>query len=432
MFLCLFPAVATKMSTLQLEDLPIELILKVFGYLKIKELIHCGQLSKRIRELSHDETLWQAMNLYLEPWKMFRIVQKDCSENKVPAEFLHMVISNGCKYLNLSRELIKGDLKLNEESSLIYLKLVTLDKDSNLGSHVHFSNNLFEELLQKCYSLQKLSVSGYISLDMAFHIGTQNGKTLTVLDIRWSTFKIRGSLTTVERENNEEMNSMQLIVKNCLNLKEVFLPIGPSFYSGGPMGPGGPIGPGGPKGPGGPMGVLLPGTAGSSLSEAALDFLVNNITPTVETLSFNYIKLISDKHVKILGSRCKNLKTLTLAGTSITNESINIIIETMNSTLERLDVAFAYNFDVLKLLELKTMPKLQTLIGTCLGPVEYQLKKCLPNLTIYESNREHDRCDIMFRSSAENLSDSDGIWEIRAKQLELFKKSAINVSTKKA
>ena len=86
MFLFLFTAVVTKMSTLKLEDLPNELILKVFGYLKIKELIHCGQLSQRIREISLDETLWQAMNLYLEPWK-------DCSENKVPAEFLNMVIS---------------------------------------------------------------------------------------------------------------------------------------------------------------------------------------------------------------------------------------------------------------------------------------------------------------------------------------------------
>ena len=404
MFLFLFPAIASKMSTLQLEDLPNELILKVFGYLKIKELIHCGQLSKRIREISHDETLWQAMNLYNEPWR-------DCSGNRpVPAEFLHMVISNGCKYLSLNRELIKGDLKLIEESSLIYLKLVTIiqysiipdpNPDPNLpknylGGVGHFSDRLSEELLKACHLLQKLSVSGYISPDMASSIGYQNGKTLTVLDLRWSTFKVNNSQKTMEREIEKEFNSIQLIVKNCLNLKE----------------------------------VLLPGTAGSSLSEAALDFVVNNITPTVEILSFNYIKLVSDKHVNILGSRCKNLKTLTLAGTSITNESINVIIESMNSTLERLDVAFAYNFDALKLLELKTMPKLQTLIGSGLAPVKEQLKEYLPNLVIFEFNDVHGHCEFT-HSSAENLSDSDGIWEIRAKQLDLFKKSAINVPTKK-
>ena len=181
MFLFLFPAIASKMSTLQFEDLPNELILDVLGYLNIKELIYCGQLSKRIREISNDETLWQAMNLYLEPWK-------DCSRNKVPAEFLHMVISNGCKYLSLNREQIagvgpkQGGLKLNEESSLIYLKLVTIiqasiipdpNPDPNLpknflGGDVHFSDRLSEELLQKCQSLQKLSLSGYVSPDMAF------------------------------------------------------------------------------------------------------------------------------------------------------------------------------------------------------------------------------------------------------------------------
>ena len=407
MFLFLFTAVVTKMSTLKLEDLPNELILKVFGYLKIKELIHCGQLSKRIREISHDETLWQAMNLYFEPWK-------DYSENKVPAEFLHMVISNGCKYLSLNRQQITGvgptlgGLKLNEESSLIYLKLIIQpsiipdpNPDPNLpvknwGGDVQFSDRVSEEILQKCHLLQKLSLSGYISPDMASSIGYQNGKTLTVLDLRWSTFKIKGTQKTVEREIEKELNSIELIVKNCLNLKEVF----------------------------------LAGTAGSSLSEIALDFVVNNITPTVEILSFNYMTLISDKHVKILGSRCKNLKTLTLAGTSITNESINIIIETMNSTLERLDVAFAYNFDALKLLELKTMPKLQTLIGSGLAPVKEQLKEYLPNLVIFEFNDVHGHCEFT-HSSAENLSESDGIWEIRAKQLELFKKSAINVPTKK-
>ena len=257
-----------------------------------------------------------------------------------------------------------------------------------LGGDVHFSDRLSEELLQKCHLLQKLSVSGYVSPDMAFHIGYQNGKTLRVLDLRWSTFKIKGTQKTVEREIEKELNSIQHIVKNCLNLKEVF----------------------------------FPGTAGDNLSEIALDFLVSNITPTVEILSFNYMKLISDKHVKILSSRCKNLKTLTLAGTSITSESISIIIETMKTTLECLDVSLLFNFDILKLLELRTMPKLKTLIGTGLAPVKEQLMGYLPNLVIYEFDNVHEHCEFTC-SSAGNLSESDGIWEIKAKQLNLFKKT---------
>lgn len=40
-----------RMSRFQLEDLPDELILKVFESLKTLELIHCSQVSKRIRRI---------------------------------------------------------------------------------------------------------------------------------------------------------------------------------------------------------------------------------------------------------------------------------------------------------------------------------------------------------------------------------------------
>ena len=52
-------------SILKLEDLPNELILKVLCFLETIDLICCSQLSKRIRAISHDESLWQKMNLYV-------------------------------------------------------------------------------------------------------------------------------------------------------------------------------------------------------------------------------------------------------------------------------------------------------------------------------------------------------------------------------
>jgi hypothetical protein len=367
------------MVTLQLEDLSNELIVKVFSYLEIKELIRCGQLSKRIRIISHDQSLWQKMNLSSDPWEK-------CT-NKVPAEFLHMVIRNGCKYLSLNSGQIQSDLKLNRVSSLVYLKLVTIIPV--LPSDVHFNDILSEELLETGHSLKKLSVEGYISPGMAKHIGFQNGKILKVLDLRSCTLinhkSMKISQYTSDSERKKELNSIELIVKNCTNLKEFHL-------------------------------------NGTNISAIAINFLVHNITPTVEILSFNYMKLISDKHVKILGSRCPKLKTLILAGTSITSESINIIIETMKTTLEYLDVAFALNFDIMKILELRTMPKLKTLIGTGLAPVKEQLEGYFPNLVIYEFDNVHEHCEFT-RSSAGNLSESDGIWEIKAKQLKLFKKS---------
>ena len=44
-----------KMGLISL--LPDEVILKIFAYLDIIELIHCGQVSKRFREISKDETI---------------------------------------------------------------------------------------------------------------------------------------------------------------------------------------------------------------------------------------------------------------------------------------------------------------------------------------------------------------------------------------
>ena len=156
------------MVTLQLEDLSNELIVKVFSYLEIKELLRCGQLSKRIRIISHDQSLWQKMNLSCDPWE-------NCT-NKVPAEFLHMVIQNGCKYLSLNSEQIQSTLKLNQISSLVYLKLATIIPV--LPSDVHFNDRLSEELLETGHFLKKLSVEGCISPEMAKYIGHQKAKIL--------------------------------------------------------------------------------------------------------------------------------------------------------------------------------------------------------------------------------------------------------------
>ena len=45
------------------QDLPDELVLKVLSYTETKDVICCGQLSRRIRQISHDSTLWLTANL---------------------------------------------------------------------------------------------------------------------------------------------------------------------------------------------------------------------------------------------------------------------------------------------------------------------------------------------------------------------------------
>ena len=73
-----------KISPYTIDDLPDELILEILSFMNVKEIIKCGQVSKRIRSMCSDETIWQKVNLY----------------NKiVPVDFLIRLVDNKCKYL---------------------------------------------------------------------------------------------------------------------------------------------------------------------------------------------------------------------------------------------------------------------------------------------------------------------------------------------
>ena len=54
-------------STVKLETLPNEIILHVFNYLTILDLLKCGQVSKRFCAMSNVEYLWpKKFNLFLQ------------------------------------------------------------------------------------------------------------------------------------------------------------------------------------------------------------------------------------------------------------------------------------------------------------------------------------------------------------------------------
>ena len=74
-----------KLSSLQFDDLPDEIVLKIFKKLDIKDLLNCGMVSKRIRAISKDESLWEKVNLY----------------NKiVPPKFLQLVLNSGMGFIS--------------------------------------------------------------------------------------------------------------------------------------------------------------------------------------------------------------------------------------------------------------------------------------------------------------------------------------------
>ena len=150
-------------SKLQFEALPNEIIFHAFSYLKIVDLLKCGQVSKRFRAISN---VWpEKINLCYK---------------KVPVEFLQKLLDSGCKYLSLSEAILEGTLNLPNASSLKYLNL------SGFGLNCNKENS--EKLLESCYSLQKLSLSKFPFSTKLINSISLLGKTLKVLDLSGCTF----------------------------------------------------------------------------------------------------------------------------------------------------------------------------------------------------------------------------------------------------
>ena len=148
------------------------------------------------------------------------------------------------------------------------------------------------------------------------------------------------------------------------------------------------------------------------MSDPHLCALVNNLTPNILKLHLSCQQCFQDKHLNILVERCKNITELELTFTSITNESMKSIIKHLNC-LEKLDVGYT-DVDFATLLQLKSIPTLNIL--RCFGQDEdsedfKNLKLQLPHISI---NEEY------LHIASPNDGDLEWIWEIRAKQQDLF------------
>ena len=75
-----------KLSTAQLEDLPVEVLLNMLNYLELLDLNLFGQVSKRLKSVSLVESLWQRILL----------LNKTVSINLV-----ENILGRGCKTLCL-------------------------------------------------------------------------------------------------------------------------------------------------------------------------------------------------------------------------------------------------------------------------------------------------------------------------------------------
>ena len=176
-----------KLSSCQLDELPDEVILKIVGFLDLKELLLCGQVSNRLRAIANDESLWLKLN--------FR-------NRKVPYGFIEKAAGNGCQYLSLPDcDILDFTGKSESSLNLCYL---------NLSSGLELE--YVQKLVQNCSSLQKLSLEN-LSLDSNdIQYICQSGQTLQVLDLEACNFGVCN-----------QTRLLQDLFSNCAHLTELNL-----------------------------------------------------------------------------------------------------------------------------------------------------------------------------------------------------------------
>ena len=145
---------------LNFQDLPDELVLRILSYSETKDLITYGQVSKRIRGISHDSTLWATANL---------------EKKIVKTELLEMILQKGCRILNLCHSKIIGTLRSNIISQL---RVLTFSP-----SKFCKKNHVLEELLFSTSSLQHLVIES-VNLTPKMTAGIcKSGQTLQILNM---------------------------------------------------------------------------------------------------------------------------------------------------------------------------------------------------------------------------------------------------------
>ena len=292
------------------QDLPDELVLKILKYSKTKDLISCGQVSKRTRRISHDGTLWVSANL---------------EKKVVKTELLEMILGKGCRILNLCDSTILGSLSSNMKSQL---RVLNLSRPVQAGSSTD-TIKILEELLSSSCSLQQLVMEGvFLTHKMVVGI-CKNGKTLQRLNLNFSDSPIFVDSSSYPFTIP---HYLQDIIKWCQELKEVDL-------------------------------AYMNHTRG--LKDDDIEFLVKNIPPNVEKLNLSGSKLM-DYHVKMLLVRCNKIKVFSLEATWITDRSLKNIGQYLNPTLEELSLGgtfqhLSFYISLSGILALKSMPRLKIL-----------------------------------------------------------------------
>ena len=116
-----------------IQDLPDEIILKVINYLEIEDLTRCGRVSKRIRKISHDESLRKKLIFAIKYLWADNEAAKKSSDMRIERE--KVILEEMVRLDNMIKDLKNDNDSYSNENKELCLKLrVILDENARLGN----------------------------------------------------------------------------------------------------------------------------------------------------------------------------------------------------------------------------------------------------------------------------------------------------------
>ena len=330
---------------LSLEDLPDEITLKILNLVNIKDLFRCLAVNKKLRTIANDQSLWITMHL----------------EGKMPPELLPQILAKGCQHLSLYHHsfLTDDSPKFAKNFQLKYLAV------ENEYFGMDESDTILPELATSCYGLEKLSVYVYpkdfAKASKMMKCIIQNSQTLKVLYIR----------DLDQQQLTMSFESVKLIITLCVELTELSI-----HYT--------------------------------NLSQESIDFICENLTPTIEKFDIRWDDDFGDKQLKKLLNRCNKLMELNFSGTQVSNKSVSTIVEKLSPTLTYLE---ANQINLSGLLKLASMPKIKVLGHIHLSEEDQKkFEGIMPHLC-NEAVEGYGYIAMPYH----NFYPAENVWEIEAK-----------------
>ena len=347
-----------------IENLPEEILLKICTYLGLKDLGRCLQVSKGFSKISKDKKLWQRITLF---------------RKEVPTEFIGQALTFGLKHLSVEECDLKCNLNTNMAMILdLYPKKNEL-KSLDFISHANYYHKGIQHvtaLLKSCHSLEKLHFSEYYISDFNFpKCIAQNGQTLMVLNL-------------LKYQVRSHPGSVQLIIDNCTELKELALPW---------------------------------------LKSVDFGFVCKKLTPKIRKLRIKTQsdnRLENDEYVEILTKRCHDLTVISLDAL-VTNTSFASIVKNLPLSLEKLEFPWSplNQKDMVEMLELRSMSKLELLcLSGRISIRDEEIKKKffelnLPHLKVMFGGNTRDVMGIAIQEGKKQKSRLDLFRDISARDL---------------